>query len=100
MQENKYRSSSPPDDTPIAQWYQLHALPLLAYVRQHVPSREDAEDIVVEAFIAALEQKGFSPYTLSEQEQIEAERFPELIYRHVKLSGVPLYQNMFLTQAT
>jgi RNA polymerase sigma factor (sigma-70 family) len=68
MQENKYRST--PDDSPIARWYQLHAIPLLAYVRQHVPSREDAEDIVVEAFIAALEQKGFSPYTLTEQEQL------------------------------
>jgi RNA polymerase sigma factor (sigma-70 family) len=70
MQENKCRSTSLPDDSPIAQWYQLHAIPLLAYVRQHVPSREDAEDIVVETFIAALEQKGFSPYTLTEQEQL------------------------------
>ena len=70
MQENKCESTSLPDDSPIAQWYQLHAIPLLAYVRQHVPSREDAEDIVVEAFIAALEQKGFSLYTLTEQEQL------------------------------
>lgn len=70
MQENKCRSTSPPNDSPIAQWYQLHAIPLLAYVRQHVPSREDAEDIVVETFIAALEQKGFSPYALAEQEQL------------------------------
>ena len=70
MQENKCQSTSLPDDSPIAQWYQLHAIPLLTYIRQHVPSREDAEDIVVEAFIAALEQKGFSPYTLTEQEQL------------------------------
>jgi RNA polymerase sigma factor (sigma-70 family) len=70
MQENKCRSTSPPNDSPIAQWYQLHAIPLLAYIRQHVPSREDAEDIVVETFIAALEQKGFSPYALTEQEQL------------------------------
>ena len=70
MQENKWRSTSPPNASPIAQWYRLHAIPLLAYVRQHVPSREDAEDIVVETFIAALEQKGFSPYTLTEQEQL------------------------------
>lgn len=68
MQENKCQST--PDDSPIARWYQLHAIPLLTYVRQHVPSREDAEDIVVETFIAALEQKGFSPYALTEQEQL------------------------------
>jgi RNA polymerase sigma-70 factor (ECF subfamily) len=42
----------------------------MAYVRQHVPSREDAEDIVIEVFIAALEQKGSSPFILNEQEQM------------------------------
>ena len=70
MQQSSRRSLSLPDDAPIARWYQLHALSLLVYVRQHVPSREDAEDIVVEVFIAALEQKGFSLFTLNEQEQM------------------------------
>ena len=39
-------------------------------MRQHVPSREDAEDIVIEVFIAALEQKGASVFALNEQEQL------------------------------
>ena len=43
MQQRSRQSASIPDDAPIARWYQLHALSLMAYVRQHVPSREDAE---------------------------------------------------------
>src|SRR5579859_2022084 len=70
MQQSQRQPVSLSDDTPLAQCYQLHALPLLAYVRQHVPSREDAEDIVVEAFIAALEQKEASIFVLNEQEQL------------------------------
>ena len=58
------------NDSPIARWYQLHALSLLAYVRQHVPSREDAEDIVVETFIAALEQREPTLFSLNEHEQL------------------------------
>lgn len=70
MQQSSYRSASCADDTPITRLYQLHATSLLAYVRQHVPSREDAEDIVVEVFIAALEQGGVALFTESEREQM------------------------------
>ncbi len=96
MQENTCQSISLPGDTPIAQWYQLHAIPLLAYVRQHVPSREDAEDIVVEAFIAALEQKNFSPYALTEQEQlawlrrVAYHKCVDLHRRSARRSAVPM----------
>ncbi len=70
MQHSLCRSASLADDTPIARVYQLHAMSLLAYVRQHVPSREDAEDIVVEVFIAALEQGNTSLFASNEQEQL------------------------------
>jgi RNA polymerase sigma factor (sigma-70 family) len=70
MQQNIRRSLFFPDETPVARWYQLYALALLGYVRQHVPSREDAEDIVIEVFIAALEQKGSSLLALNEQEHL------------------------------
>jgi len=70
MQQSQYQPSSLSDDTPLARCYHLHALPLLAYVRQHVPSREDAEDIVIETFMAALEHKGASIFVLNEQEQL------------------------------
>jgi RNA polymerase sigma factor (sigma-70 family) len=70
MQQSSYRPASSPDKAAIEQWYQLHAASLLAYVRQHVPSQEDAEDIVVETFIAALEQKEDSLSSSTEQEQL------------------------------
>lgn len=70
MQPSLRRSTSLPGNVPLGRWYQLHIHSLLAYVRQHVPSREDAEDIVTETFIAALEQKEPAFFALNEQEQL------------------------------
>lgn len=70
MQQRLQQSISFSDDTPFARCYILHAIPLLGYIRQHVPTREDAEDIVVETFIAVLEHKGASIFALQEQEQL------------------------------
>jgi len=55
------------DDSLIARLYQQHALSLLRYVRQHVLLREDAEDIVLEVFLAALKEPELS--RLSEEKQ-------------------------------
>ena len=55
------------DDSLIARLYRQHALTLLRYVRQHVSLREDAEDIVLEVFLAALKEPGLSG--LSEDRQ-------------------------------
>ncbi len=35
----------------ITNLYQQYALSLMTYVRRHVPSREDAEDIVLEVYV-------------------------------------------------
>jgi RNA polymerase sigma factor (sigma-70 family) len=70
MQQSSYRYASLAEDSPLARFYRLHATSLLAYVRQHVQSREDAEDIVVEAFIAALEKEESSLFACSQQEQM------------------------------
>lgn len=51
----------------MALLYRKYAPGLLAYVRMRVPSLEDAEDLVVEVFVAALEQAKF--LALSEKEQ-------------------------------
>ncbi len=48
--------------------YQKHAPGLLAYVRMHVSSGEDAEDLVVDVFLAALENAKFSVLPESEQQ--------------------------------
>jgi RNA polymerase sigma-70 factor (ECF subfamily) len=49
--------SGPPglEDTPIGRLYQRHWLALLTTIRQRINSREDAEDIVLDVFLAALE---------------------------------------------
>jgi len=52
-----YRPPSVPasDNSPIAVLYQAYAHRLLAYAHRHTATREDAEDIVLEVFVAALE---------------------------------------------
>ena len=51
----------------MALLYRKHAPGLLAYVRMHITSVEDAEDLVVEVFMAALENVKFA--VLSEKEK-------------------------------
>lgn len=47
----------PLDSSPVAMLYQRHAPTILLYVRRHVLSWEDAEDIVLDVFLAALERE-------------------------------------------
>lgn len=68
MEYKQRRSPSSLDDSFLARLYQQHVLVLLTYVRRHVPSREEAEDIVLEVFLAALEEKGLAQF--SEQKQL------------------------------
>ena len=51
----------------IALLYSKYAPGLLGYARMHVASQEDAEDLVVEVFLAAIENARFA--TLSESTQ-------------------------------
>ncbi len=51
------QSRSAQDDSVVSSLYQQHAPIILIYVRCHVPSWEDAEDIVLDVFLAALEQE-------------------------------------------
>ncbi|HEY7124289.1 MAG TPA: RNA polymerase sigma factor [Ktedonobacterales bacterium] len=52
---------------PLAMLYQRHASAIFDYARKQLSSVEDAEDLLVEVFLAALEQPYF--FGLSEQEQ-------------------------------
>lgn len=47
--------------------YRKYAPGILAYVRNHIASQEDAEDLVVEVFLAAMENELFA--SLSEKAQ-------------------------------
>ncbi len=57
MQANRQRAQV---EQEMALLYRKYAPGLLTYVRIRVPSPEDAEDLVVEVFLAALEQAKFA----------------------------------------
>jgi RNA polymerase sigma-70 factor (ECF subfamily) len=56
------------EESTAAILFQRHAPALLSYLRVHTPSREDAEDLLVDTFLAALEQASFSQ--MAEKEQV------------------------------
>lgn len=49
-----------PGESDLALLYRTCAPALLAYVRSHLASQEDAEDLVVEVFLAAMESETFA----------------------------------------
>jgi len=56
------------EDAFYADLYQRHAPGLFAYVYRQTASREDAEDIVLDVFLTALQQPSFA--TFDEQKQV------------------------------
>ena len=56
------------DNTPIAVLYQRHAPTILHSIRRSITSPEDAEDVLLEVFLAALENNALSK--LGEGEQL------------------------------
>ena len=52
----------------VAILYQRYSATIFTYLRQHTASREDAEDVLVEVFVAALEYEQLA--TKSEKEQL------------------------------
>src|SRR5438067_6177159 len=64
MQANRHMAEV---DQEMALLYRKYAPALLTYVRMRVPSPEDAEDLVVEVFLAALAHANFA--VLSEKAQ-------------------------------
>lgn len=64
MQANKHIAQA---EQEMALLYRKHAPGLLAYVRMRIPSEEDAEDLVVEVFMAAIENAKFA--ALAEKEK-------------------------------
>ncbi|HLW03904.1 MAG TPA: sigma-70 family RNA polymerase sigma factor [Ktedonobacterales bacterium] len=55
------------DESPAAGLYERYARTVLTYLRRRLPSREDAEDAMLEVFLAAFERDSLS--ALSEQER-------------------------------
>jgi len=57
MQANRHMAQA---EQEMALLYRKYAPGLLAYVRMHIPSEEDAEDLVVDVFVAAIENAKFA----------------------------------------
>ncbi len=49
--------TAPPGDASL---FDMHGPVIFAYLRMHTPSREDAEDLTMEVFLAALERDNLS----------------------------------------
>ncbi|HLG61049.1 MAG TPA: RNA polymerase sigma factor [Ktedonosporobacter sp.] len=56
------------DDAALADLYQRHVYTLLSFIRRYVSTREDAEDVLLEVFLAAMERNAL--IGLSEGEQL------------------------------
>lgn len=56
------------DDSPAALLYQRHAASIFVYLRMHTSTLEDAEDLLLEVFLAALEQANL--LALPEEKQL------------------------------
>lgn len=94
MEHRESQTASTLDDPFIVRLYQKHALSLMTYVRRHVRTREDAEDIVLEVFLAAMKQQEirFLPEEkhLAWLQRVAYHKFVDH-YRHVSArSMVPL----------
>lgn len=61
------RSVFDSDDTAIAEIYQRHVFALLSYIRRYAPTREDAEDVLLEVFMAAFERDALAGLSAGEQ---------------------------------
>jgi RNA polymerase sigma factor (sigma-70 family) len=68
------RAPMPPDesdwreDSPFGELYRRHARGLFAYALQQTASREDAEDLVLDAFLSALQNPRFPSFDEGKQE--------------------------------
>ncbi|GCE09712.1 RNA polymerase sigma factor [Dictyobacter aurantiacus] len=56
-------------DSTIALLYQQQAQALITYLRLHLPLREDAEDILVDIFVAAMENQALRAFEPERQRQ-------------------------------
>ncbi len=88
------KQSTPSSHSLIAHLYQRSAPELLQYIRRHVPTQEDAEDVLLEVFIAALEKPDLS--TMSQQEQlawlrrVAHNKFVDFYRRSTRQTSIPL----------
>ena len=78
----------------IAGLYQRYAPEFLLYIRRHVPSQEDAEDMLLEVFMAALENPRFSEMSEREQlawlQRVARNKYIDFYRRSTRRLSIPL----------
>jgi len=62
-----YSQEKAEEDNPLAALYQTYAPIILAYMDRHISIKEDAEDLLLEVFLAALENQVWTSWTDGER---------------------------------
>jgi RNA polymerase sigma factor (sigma-70 family) len=92
------KNSSQADRSVIATLYQRHAPSILAIIQRHLPSHEDAEDVLLEVFLAALESEKLGAFNDGEQlawlRRVTHNKCIDHYRRQNRTSIVPLEQAM------
>ena len=67
MRQQRQVEDSTLNDSPIAALYEREALTIFTYILRRVSSREDAEDLLLEVFLAALEYEAIADLNREKQ---------------------------------
>jgi RNA polymerase sigma factor (sigma-70 family) len=93
QQQDEYELRNRPDDAAL---YDLYERAIFAYVRLHTASREDAEDVTLEVFTAALENDNLSALQDSERlawlRRVAYHKLVDGYRRSLHNPGIPLDQ--------
>lgn len=86
------------EDTLIGELYRCHWLTLFATIRRFVPSREDAEDILLDVFLAALENEALASMNAQRQEawlrRVAHNKCVDFLRRAARRPAVPLEEHI------
>ena len=84
------------DDSPAAQVYQRYAPAIFAYAYRQIGAREDAEDLLLEVFLASLENEKFWSFSDDEQRawlwRLARNKVADHFRRFTRQPSVPLKQ--------
>jgi RNA polymerase sigma factor (sigma-70 family) len=65
--QQPFRSTGMVDDGVVSELYRMHAPALLTHLRVNMQSKEDAEDLLLDVFLAALESAPLHALSLEQQ---------------------------------
>lgn len=96
MQYGPRQSTAELDDSLVGRLYQQYALSLMTYIRRYVPTREEAEDILLEVFLAALQHQELAHFGEQRQlawlQRVAAHKSADYHRRSARHPVVPLEQ--------